>query len=55
MNNEKSQQKNINKVILCVRLKPKTLKKLEKIAENKEERKTELARHIIENYVNQYD
>lgn len=39
-----------NKKNVCVRLRPKTIEKLKKIAENKEMGYTELIRIIVENY-----
>ena len=39
----------------CVRLKPETLKTLEKIAQDKERKVSELMRIIIQNYVKQYE
>ena len=43
-----------NKINRCVRLRPNTIIELEKIAEAKERKTTELMRIILENYVEQY-
>ena len=43
-----------NKVLIAVRLKPKTLEKLDKIANDKDETRSELLRRFIENAINNY-
>lgn len=43
-----------NKILITLRLKPKTLEKLDKIANEKDETRSELLRRFIENAVNNY-
>lgn len=40
-----------NKENVCIRLKPQTINKIKEIAEQKEQRPTELMREVLENYV----
>ena len=48
-------EQTINKVNICVRIRPNTRKKLDLIAVKKERKTTELIREVLENYVNQFD
>lgn len=41
----------VNKEIISIRLKPQTIMKLKEIADNKEQRLSELMREVLENYV----
>lgn len=49
------EKQQINKVNICVRIRPNTRKKLDLIAVKKERKTTELIREVLENYVNQFD